>query len=72
MSTDVINVILSICYLILVIDRWVRWRMDRLIERKIQKMWAVAKVIGNPLHQGAVREMAAILDIELEETDGND
>jgi hypothetical protein len=41
-------------------------RRERRIKREIRKMWATAKVIGNPLHQGAVREMAAILDIELD------
>jgi hypothetical protein len=42
-------------------------RRERRVKREIRKMWTTAKVLGNLLHQGAVREMAAILDIELDE-----
>ena len=63
---DLIPVILSICYIILAIDNWIRRCRDRRIERKIQSMWATTKVIGHPLSQGLMREIAELLGIELE------
>jgi hypothetical protein len=46
-------------------------RRERRIEREIQKMWATAKVVGNPLYSGAVLKFAQLLGIELDDTHGD-
>ena len=61
---DLVPVILSICYVILVIDSWRRQRRDRWVEQEIRRMYDEETKQGEPVYQ--ILQIADLLEIEWE------
>ena len=61
---DFVPVILSICYIILVIDSWIRRRRDRWVEQEIRRMYNEETKMSEPVYQ--ILQIADLLGIELE------
>ena len=64
MTTDILPVILSICYIILAIENWMRRYEGRRIEREIKALYQSDS--GYPEYEAALDDVARILDIELD------
>jgi len=61
---DFVPVILSICYIILVIDSWIRRRRDRWVEQEIRRMYNEETKMSEPVYQ--ILQIADLLGVDLD------